>query len=1155
MGVLTKIRNGIVQTAEKGADVLSAASQLSPEEVRRIDDRRHRYLSEMPSMDDEFAEELTKRNIGAINIEINNSYLPQISSIYTPIQESSDFQGGDRIAYFEISKWVKDPNEDNIEKLMNVYQVLSEEECNIALIYNRKKEETKVYLAVVNNNASESDPSCVESYKTRLHSALKGNFPGVDCILEGEQGFGQNVPDCLEIKKVVKDEAEKDEAVKSIACVSNLATEKSEKFVSQTIEKVLDGIVPTNEKEEYTIVLLATPVKNQLERINRLYELYTALAPFVSWQTNFTFTEANTTGSSATFGLNVGANAGTQSGTSRSDANMASEGESDVKTVADADMEGSSVNAGANAGVKLGPVDAGTHVDKGWQKSKTHTESIAKGVVKTVAKTATDAASKGLNLGINAGVNFARTSNVSTTLGKNEGITQTFTNYGIKHTLENLELQVKRLEESKALGLWDFAAYVISGSSDIANNVAYTYMALTQGDDSYLSESAVNLWRADLPEEKENGVVDENKQKNIELRNKLRKIEKEKAIVIQTALSRLQHPEFCLSFQENSKMPEEYYLYPSCVTSTVNLSGKELARALNFPGKSVCGMPVIETASFGRNVSSYDKISEDLKLGSVYHMHIKDDNVPIKISKESLTSHIFVTGSTGTGKTNTVAKLIKNVCLADEKEKVPTFLIIEPAKGEYKNLLGGYPDVKVYGTNPKISELLRINPFEFPENITVSEHIDRLVEIFNVCWPMYAAMPAILKDAIISAYEISGWEIENSTNPINKDLFPCFSDVMEQVKIIVNRSEYSIDTKGDYSGALLSRLKSLTNGINGQIFCIDAKTNGELFDSNVIVDLSRVGAVETKSLIMGLLMLKLQEYRLSEKQPNGEGLEHITVLEEAHNLLRRTSLEQSGETSNLLGKSVEMITNAIAELRAFGEGFIIADQAPGLLDMAVIRNTNTKIIHKLPDQTDRELVGKSVGLNDAQIIELSKLERGVAAVYQNDWTESVLCKIEEFEKADKKAVGLQKNTNVIPQKNIQRELVDYLIGKEIVKEGTKADLSRLAEQVVKSQLSASIKTNLLRYLKNDGGNKLLCLRKVLFEVLNASEAVQKADKEDKIENWVEKLVDNVNPSLKGYTKEQIDLATGLLVRELYERDGSYRNIYETYTSMISGGVK
>ena len=63
-----------------------------------------------------------------------------------------------------------------------------------------------------------------------------------------------------------------------------------------------------------------------------------------------------------------------------------------------------------------------------------------------------------------------------------------------------------------------------------------------------------------------------------------------------------------------------------------------------------------------------------------------------------------------------------------------------------------------------------------------------------------------------------------------------------------------------------------------------------------------------------------------------------------------------------------MLTNSIAEMRAFGEGFIIADQAPGLLDMAVIRNTNTKIILILPDQIDRELVGKSANLNDEQIM-------------------------------------------------------------------------------------------------------------------------------------------------------------------------------------------
>lgn len=1148
MGIVTNIRNkvkrGFEETAASGADMVTKLATLSPKQVTENEQRRQAYLSEMPSEDDELAEEFVKRIFGALDIEITNSYLPQISSVYAPIQEETSFSGNNRISYFKISKWVKDPDEDNIEKLMNVYQVLSEEECNIALIYDRKQTSTEVYLAVVNNGA-EKDPSEVESYINRLHSAMKGNFPGADCILPSGDRFGQNVPDCLEAEQDGK-------KAKSVACVSNLASEKSENFVSQTIEKVLDGIVPNKEIEEYTIVLLATPVENQIERVNRLYEIYTALAPYASWQTNYTFTEMNATGSSASVGINFGIGAGKQSGIGQADADMASGMESIGKTKTEGEGKGSSggVGGGIQAGGKHVKVNAQCHKD--WNRSNTQSVSMTHNLSKTVGRTVTETASKGGNLGINAGANFARSATVSTTLGKNEGILRTFVNYGIKHTLENLELQVKRLEESAALGLWDFAAYVISQSSDIANNVAHTYMALTQGDSSYLSESAVNLWRADLSTETEPAGGDEEELDEVRKRNDLREREKEQAKVIRTGLSRLQHPEFCLC----EGVPDEYLLYPTCVTATASISGKELAHAMNFPGKSICGLPVIEAASFGRNVSSYNKIEEDLNLGNIYYMHIEDKDVPVNISRSSLISHVFVTGSTGTGKTNTVAKLIHRVCLEKAEDNVPKFLIVEPAKGEYKSLLGGYPSVKVYGTNPKLNELLRINPFSFPKNITVSEHIDRLVEIFNVCWPMYAAMPAILKDAIISAYEIAGWDIDNSINLIRKDLFPGFVDVMEQVKVIVNRSEYSSDTRGDYSGALLSRLKSLTNGINGQIFCMCARTDKDLFDSNVIVDLSRVGAVETKSLIMGILMLKLQEYRISEKKPDRKTLEHITVLEEAHNLLRRTSLEQSAESSNLLGKSVEMITNAIAELRAFGEGFVIVDQAPGLLDMGVIRNTNTKIIHKLPDQSDRELVGKSAGLNDAQIMELSKLEQGVAAIYQNNWTEAVLCKVDEFKKSEKmESKGNDSDNHSDSEKTLQRDLVDYLVSQEILKKGKKADLTRFAELVIKSQMKTSIKANLLMYLEDGNADKLACLRKIMFDLLDASEAVKKADTEEQIENWVAKLVENVNPSLKGYTQRQIDLAVGLLVYELYQRDGSYRNVYMAYTSMVEGGTK
>ena len=215
---------------------------------------------------------------------------------------------------------------------------------------------------------------------------------------------------------------------------------------------------------------------------------------------------------------------------------------------------------------------------------------------------------------------------------------------------------------------------------------------------------------------------------------------------------------------------------------------------------------------------------------------------------------------------------------------------------------------------------------------------------------------------------------------------------MEQIEKVINSSSYSADSKGDYSGALLTRVNSLTTGLNSLIFCEDEVDNTELFDKCTIVDLSRVGSTETKALIMGLIIMKLNEYRMVSGKRNSP-LAHLTVLEEAHNLLRRTSTEQTAEGSNLLGKSVEMLSNSIAELRTYGEEFIIADQSPNLMDMSVIRNTNTKIILRLPDKSDRELVGYAASLNNEQIDELSKLEKGVAAIYQNDWIEPVLVKV------------------------------------------------------------------------------------------------------------------------------------------------------------------
>nr|WP_262508740.1 ATP-binding protein [Ursidibacter maritimus] len=465
---------------------------------------------------------------------------------------------------------------------------------------------------------------------------------------------------------------------------------------------------------------------------------------------------------------------------------------------------------------------------------------------------------------------------------------------------------------------------------------------------------------------------------------------------------------------------------------------------------------------FGRRIQNVngqnEKAERVVNLGQVRHLW-QDLPQKVELDVEKLSSHIFITGSTGSGKSNTVYQLLDQLNQNDVK-----FMVIEPAKGEYKNVFGFRSDVKVFGTNPQKTSLLRINPFKFPEDIHVLEHIDRLVEIFNVCWPMYAAMPAVLKDAMLEAYRVSGWNLETSENR-HKNLFPSFKDLLQQLEKVINESKFSQEVKSNYEGSLVTRVKSLTNGLNGQIFSADEVDNHILFDENVIVDLSRIGSQETKSLIMGILVMRLSEHRTSESNGMNVKLKHVTVLEEAHNILKRTSSEQSSEGSNVAGKAVEMLSNAIAEMRTYGEGFIIADQSPGAVDISAIRNTNTKIIMRLPEETDRRLAAKASGVTDEQLEEIAKLPKGVAVVYQNDWLEPILCKVayfetneQYFEQPDKRQEKKQE------QRKIFNEcLAKFLFSKKLEKRD-KLDFEKIRNVFQDSTILPKHKNKLLNML-------------------------------------------------------------------------------------------
>ena len=1013
--------------------------------------------------------------------------------------------------------------------------------CNIALVFNRTETNTEVYLAVVNTK-NDSDNVNVENYRKRLLEAIKGNFPG--STVQNEKGIGR-IP-CLANSKPY-----------SVATVSNLPTAKSEKFISQTIEKLIDGVIPSQPSENYTLILLASPIQDIENRKLRLSELFSALAPYEKWQTNYTFTASDATTSMATFGVNVGASAGIQHGKNQSVNQSAGDtqtsGQSQTDSSGQTDGTNTSHTDGTNKGSSHtsggsfeGRTPFGVEATVDYHYSKNHGtstadsvgQSTAKTVSRALAKTASRAlsqtvgqtlgSSSGVNLGSNIGANFARASNVTATVGKNEGITQSFTNHNISHALKVLEEQMKRFEKGTAMGMWEFAAYVLSEDQNIANNVAHTYLALTQGEESFMSQSSVNLWRGDLGES--SGDAEE----------------------IVAYLRELRHPLFGLN--PNLLLADPTFsVYPSIVTSTVPLTGQELAFSLNFPRKSIPGLPILECAEFGRNIAKFDEedvTDKMLHLGDIFHMYHKED-VPVNLNQNSLASHVFVTGSTGSGKSNTIYQLLN-----EGRKNGLKFLVVEPAKGEYKHVFGNHDDVSVYGTNPQLTPLLRLNPFSFPKEIHILEHLDRLVEIFNVCWPMYAAMPAVLKKAVEQSFQDCGWDLLESSNPYGR-LYPNFNDIADNIKTIIDSSEYDDENKGAYKGALLTRIESLTNGINGLIFSNDELTNEHLFDTNVIVDLSRVGSTETKSLLMGILVLKLQEYRMTNGDMNAE-LKHITVLEEAHNLLKRTSTEQMSESANLLGKSVEMLANAIAEMRTYGEGFIIADQAPGLMDLSVIRNTNTKIIMRLPDFSDRELVGKSANLNDDQIIELAKLPKGVAAVYQNEWIQPVLCKVEKVEHDS----NTFQNTFVesvtsksFKANNVKSVILDYLITNWMTK-GKHVDYSSVSELILNSNISSKIKRLLMEVNDSSGDVNLKSLRELVYELLDANRAIEKSKDEDDIHDWVDTVVHNFQLPIESYPKETINIILALVIEEHQFRDSSYENLFKRFVEVQTkeGGV-
>ncbi len=753
----------------------------------------------------------------------------------------------------------------------------------------------------------------------------EGYFHSGELLKKGFHGVFPGV--CLENSSPLSNRSSEC-AISSVSGVASLRSEDNGSFI-QGLERVINA---TSEIPKFTAIIIADNIdSNETSNIISGYKsLYSDLLPLAKLQRTYSValnqseSETTTTGFSKSLSKSI----------SRTIAN----GTSKSKTIAQGTFHADGKSSGYSVGLAY-------VVNCGYNNGKNKTDGYNDSTSNTNGTNYQE--SDGKTEGTAESVDEHKAKQLGNSKTESDSVQISVENKHISCMVDVLDVQIRRLEESEPYGLWNCCTYFIADTTTTANNLANIYKGLLVGDNSGVQTMAVNRWLA--------GSLSVSKM---------------------------------LPYLERSLNP--LFLYDGYkVTAASIVSSKELAIHMSLPQTSVSGVLVREQASFGRNVQRKDgKVHDNnsFVLGKIYHLD-KEDLLPVSLDINDLAKHTFVTGSTGSGKSNTIYTILNS--LPDELN----YLVVEPAKGEYIHYLRSDKRINLFTSERHNGTLLKINPFKFPSDIDIYQHIGKLVEIFNVCWPMYAAMPAVLKDSIIRAYESCGWNLSKSINPWG--LYPTFKDVVMELKNVAKFSEYSADTKADYVGSLETRLNSLTNGINGEILVDSLDIEDEvLFDSRTIIDLSCLD-IDSRSLVMGLLTLKLYEHRKSQSKsgkPN-RPLHHVTVLEEAHNILPRTSKQQNAESSNLVGKSVEMISNAIAEMRTYGEGFIIVDQSPTSVDEASIKNTNTKIIMSLPDGDDRYIVGKSVGLNDFQIEEISMLPTGVGIVFQNNWSAAVLCKM------------------------------------------------------------------------------------------------------------------------------------------------------------------
>lgn len=408
-----------------------------------------------------------------------------------------------------------------------------------------------------------------------------------------------------------------------------------------------------------------------------------------------------------------------------------------------------------------------------------------------------------------------------------------------------------------------------------------------------------------------------------------------------------------------------------------------------LPGLMVRDEPFVlpsELAPKYINTDEKKQKTQFVSLGQIIHRGNPTES-DFTISVDDLKRHGLITGSTGSGKTNTCLHLLTQLW---KKYEIP-FLVIYPIdKPDYRLLKEDIKDdLLIFTLGDETTSPFRFNPFAVSPDILLKTHISQLMRCFMAAFSMWDPLPAIYRAALRQVFEdLPQWSDLNTAKGCRgKEAFPTVYDFYKTILDLAPRltAEYGEEVRGNIRQASEIRLRDLLQNA-GHILNVNADSSifKEVLQRPTVMELGQIGSSEDTALVMGFLLTSLfAELTSLQKQPKPKDekpFQHITLIEEAHRLMAANT-QGSGEfLADPRSKGAEDFSNILAEVRGYGEGILIAEQIPTMLVTGAIGNTYLKIMHWLEDKDSFNLFCEIMNLNNQQRDYSRTLQAGQAIV-------------------------------------------------------------------------------------------------------------------------------------------------------------------------------